>query len=185
MHLGESIKKTILTLLLTVSLSLISATKLGNQAIATDEVVQRPRAIFYLNASPGCYSRSFIQVTQIPFGDVKKLYRTSCEEPHHFEVFFVGMLSKADRSISRSTDNSVQVCSKEYSKLKFNSRNSRSYNWSNNETLTYGNWLADRGPEEKRFGLKFICYASLGVKDLNFYKEIDSPLIRGFGKIEK
>lgn len=156
---------------------------LSPTALAREIVPDRPKAIFYLNATEGCYSRSLISVSQIPYSNIKKLYRVSCMKPHHFEVFYVG--SVPNNNNNDTGRYSLKICGEKFQKLRFNSRPPSAYNWSDFENFAYGNWTADTGPEKIRFEERVVCYASLGMKDQTFYKEVNLPMIKGFEKYEK
>lgn len=183
LHALMSFKKILLVIAI-VTLSSVNA-----KAVAQTE--QRPSAIFYLNATKGCYSKSYISVKTIPYFDTKKLYRVSCSSFHHFEVFATGITSPDSRDATTSKkkgskeSTGFSSCLDGYNKLTFNKRTSSDYNWGIGDEILVGDWNADSGPEESRFGKKFICYIALGVKTRNFFKEIDRPLIKGYEKYEE
>jgi hypothetical protein len=152
-------------------------------------IERRPSAVFYLDARMGCYSLSYSSSLRVPFDEVKKLYRVSCSELHHFEVFSSGELEVVGKSSSQGSNSNagkfaLDHCVKEFRKLKFNKRYKSDYNWSSQEEISMGNWIADTGPELVRYSNKFVCYLGQGVKNRPFFKEVAKPLIKGFEKYE-
>lgn len=158
---------------------------------ANAEVIpKRPAATFYLDVTPGCYSLSYISSLRVPFKDVKKVYRVSCFERHHYEVFYVGNVNAlnnqqlAELGIKPGSK-SLDYCSALFSRLKMNARSRSSYSWTADESFSIGNWIADRGPEYARYQDRFACYLGLGVKNQIFFKEVIEPLTKGFEKYDK
>jgi hypothetical protein len=170
------------TLLLTILMGLSSFV----HASASE---RRPSAIFYLDARQGCYSLSYSSSLRVPFDEVKKLYRVSCLGLHQYEIFFAGAISEIGKYSSQGSNVNagklaLDYCVKEFRKLKFNTRTKSDYNWSIEEEISMGNWLADTGPELVRYSNKFVCYLGQGVKNRPFFKEVAKPLIKGFEKYE-
>ncbi len=150
---------------------------------------RRPTAIFYLDATKGCYSLSHVSSLRVPYTEVKKLYRVSCNELHHYEIFATGGLADIGKSSIQGSNldagkSSVSYCVEEFRKLKFNKRSKIDYNWSSEEEISMGNWIADTGPELVRYADRFVCYLGQGIKNRPFFKEVAKPLTKGFEKYE-
>jgi hypothetical protein len=142
------------------------------------------KPIFYMWASPGCYSATLKLSPTIPLYSIKKIYPVSCLSPHHFEVFYAGQLMGSDGKAMVSGSEIVKNCLKKSKEFQFYQRNINSYNWSNNEEYLIGNWKADNGAESQRFPNRNICYASLSTKSFLYIKEINFPMIRGYEKYD-
>ena len=138
-----------------------------------------PRSILYIAAEPGCYSATYVSTKTIPFVAPKKLYPVSCFSKHHYEVFWAGQMNTRPGNPIPESKESANLCVEKGKSLKFNARNSNDYNFSANETSGTGNWLADRGPEAKRYPKRVVCYMGVSNNEFRLFKEIDKPLILG------
>ena len=150
---------------------------------------RRPQASFYLDAYKGCYSLSFSSSLRVPYSEVKKIYRVSCKALHHYEIYFTGNLKEVGKENTHGStfdtgQAALNICVKEFRKLKFNKRTRSDYNWSVEEEISMGNWVADAGPELVRYSDRFVCYLGQGVKNRPFFKEVAMPLTKGFEKYE-
>lgn len=168
-----------------VALSLLAESHSANAYMTK----RRPSAIFYLDASKGCYSLTYQSTLRVPYSEVKKLYRVSCNGIHHYEIFASGDLASIGKSsLSGSNLNAgksaISYCVEEFRKLKFYNRSKSDYNWTQEEEISMGNWIADTGPELVRYADRFVCYLGQGIKNRPFFKEVSKPLTRGFEKYE-
>jgi hypothetical protein len=127
---------------------------------------------FYLAATPGCYQVTPSKSYSVAATSYKRLFKTDCNGKHHLEVFHKG-------KIMDSTMNSWRFCQELGKSLKFSSRKSGMYNWSNDEFLMVSNYFPDPGPETSRFRDTVICYAAVTVQGNRLIKEVDRPLIAG------
>jgi hypothetical protein len=130
-------------------------------------------------AVPGCYSVTFISSKTVPTKPPKRIYRVSCFEKHHFEVFWAGKVSPSMGSPIPSPKRSLEHCLEQSKKFTSYSRSGNSYNFGPNETIGTGNWLSDKGPEAKRFPNRLVCYFALSNSDFRIFKEVDRPLVKG------
>ena len=144
--------------------------------------ITNQKAVFYLFAKPGCYSATNGSSATISMISIKKIYRVPCETPHHFEVFWSGQILTADKNPTPDGKSVIKDCQRYASKVQSNKRNASMYNWSNDEEIFIGNWMADIGPEAKRFPNRVICYQGVTTKAWTFIKEINTPISKGFEK---
>lgn len=161
----------------------------GSHSASANMSKRRPSAIFYLDANKGCYSLTYQSTLRVPYTEVKKLYRVSCNGLHHYEIFASGDLASIGRSSSIGSNlnagkTAITYCVEEFRKLKFNNRSKTDYNWTQEEEISMGNWIADTGPELVRYADRFVCYLGQGIKNRPFFKEVAKPLTRGFEKYE-
>ena len=150
---------------------------------AAEDISYRPHASFYLDATVGCYSASFISVKRVPMKGIKKVYRVACNSTHHYEVFWTGVIPFRKKSVMEQGKFIVNECAKRKWDKEYG-RNRNSYNFSADEQIFIGNWMADLGPEYKRYGDKVVCYIVLGTQSTRYIKEIDQPILAGIENYE-
>jgi hypothetical protein len=139
----------------------------------------RPQAILYIAAEPGCYSATYVTSTTVPMKAPKKLYPVSCYSKHHFEVFWAGQVETQPGNPIPTSKTSAKFCVEKGDKLTVLGRGPTSYNYGLYETTGTGNWLADKGPEAKRYPKRLVCYIGLSTNEFRYFKEISQPLIKG------
>lgn len=140
---------------------------------------QRPRAVLYIAAEPGCYSATYVTARTIPVKAPKKLYQVSCFEKHHYEVYWAGKMKTQPGNPIPGSKASLNHCLEKGKSLVILGRGPSSYNFSSDETTGTGNWLADKGPEAKRYPKRVVCYIGLSTRDFRYFKEMSQPLIKG------
>ncbi len=140
---------------------------------------ERPRAVLYIAAEPGCYSATYISARTIPAKAPKKLYPVSCSEKHHYEVYWAGKMETRPGNPIPASKASLNHCLEKGKSLVILGRGPSSYNFSADEMTGTGNWLADKGPEAKRYPKRVVCYIGLSTKDFRYFKEMSQPLIKG------
>lgn len=168
------VKRTVLVALISLIFGLVYPT----QTMADD------KAVFYLFAKPGCYSATRGTSPTISMISIKKIYRVSCVTPHHFEVYWSGQILTPDQNPTPDGKSVIKDCQRFASKVPMNKRTNAMYNWSKDEEIFIGNWMADIGPEAKRFPNRVICYQGVTTKAWTYIKEINSPISKGFDKYE-
>lgn len=142
-------------------------------------VEKRPKAILYIAAEPGCYSATYISSETVPMKAPKKLYPVDCFEKHHFEVFWSGQVATQPGNPIPSSRSSSNFCVEKSKSLVILGRGPNSYNYGPGETTGTGNWLADKGPEAKRYPKRLVCYMGLSTNEFRYFKEMSQPLING------
>ena len=142
-------------------------------------VSERPRAILYIAAEPGCYSATYISSKTVPMKAPKKLYPVSCFSKHHFEVFWSGQVETQPGNPIPTSRSSANFCVEKSKTQTVLGRGPNSYNFGIDETTGTGNWLADRGPEAKRYPKRLVCYIGLSTKEFRYFKEMSQPLLKG------
>lgn len=115
---------------------------------------------------------------------IKKIYPVSCFAPHHFEVFWSGQIKTIDGKVGAGGREAVNNCLNKSKRLGFYVRDPNQYNWSGDEELFIGNWMADMGVEAQRFPNRSICYAGVTNRSWLYIKEINSPITRGHEKYD-
>jgi len=140
---------------------------------------ERPRAVLYIAAEPGCYSATYISARMIPAKAPKKLYPVSCSEKHHYEVYWAGKMKTRPGNPIPASKASLNLCMEKGKSLVILGRGSSSYNFSADEMTGTGNWLADKGPEAKRYPKRVVCYMGLSNQTFRYFKEMSQPLIKG------
>ena len=145
---------------------------------AASAVEERPRAILYIAAEPGCYSATYISAPTIPMKAPKKLYPVSCFEKHHYEVYWSGRIKTQPGNPIPASKASLNHCLDKGKELAILGRGPNSYNFGPNETTGTGNWLADKGPEAKRFPKRVVCYIGLTTTEFRYFKEMSQPLLK-------
>jgi hypothetical protein len=164
-------------------IAIVSVISMGILAVSpnsshAEDITNRVHAQFYLDAQTGCYSASYISVPRIPMKAIHKLYPVSCFQRHHYEVYWAGQFPFKGKNLMAQGRQAVEMCSKKStSPIYFRSPNS--YNYASDEQVFIGNWMADLGPEYKRYKNKIVCYLVLGTKSTRYIKEVDKPLIAG------
>ena len=144
----------------------------------SEDITNRVHAQFYLDAKSGCYSASYISVLRIPMRAIHKIYPVSCFQPHHYEVYWAGQFPFTEKNLMDQGKQAVNMCSKKSTNPIY-FRSPGSYNYTLDEQVFIGNWMADLGPEYKRYKNKIVCYVVLGTKSTRYIKEVDRPLIAG------
>ena len=114
---------------------------------------------------------------------IKKVYRVACNENHHYEVYWTGVIPFRKKNLMEQGKFIVNECAKRSWKKEY-SRNRNSYNYSPDEQVFIGNWMADLGPEYKRYGDKIVCYVSLGTQLTRYIKEVNLPILVGVENYE-
>lgn len=143
-----------------------------------EDISQRAHAIFYLDAQTGCYSASYISVPRIPMRAIHKIYPVSCFKPHHYEVYWSGDIPFRKKNLMDQGKYVIAECAKKSTNPQY-FRDTRSYNYSRDEQVFVGNWMADLGPEYRRYKNRIICYVVLGTQSTRYIKEVNTPLIAG------
>jgi hypothetical protein len=167
--------KSRIVLVTVISLGFLSLTPTSSRS---EDITNRVHAQFYLDTQTGCYSASYISVRRVPMKAIHKLYPVSCFQPHHYEVYWAGQFPFKEKNLMAQGRRAVEMCSKKSTNpIYFRSPNS--YNYSPDEQVFIGNWMADLGPEYKRYKNKIVCYVVLGTKSTRYIKEVDKPLIAG------
>jgi hypothetical protein len=134
-------KKFALVLLtLTISLSAEPAQALG-------------KATFYLQLQLGCYSANKAPTKSSKWSDTnyKTLYLTSCNDAHHYEVFYTGKLKARKLDSETAKKEAGTACDKAALSALTGQKDLPT-------TLTYGYFYPDPGAEEKKYGKKIICF---------------------------
>ncbi len=160
----------------TLLVSALATVALGPPASGLEE---RPRAVLYIAAEPGCYSATYISARTIPAKAPKKLYPVSCSEKHHYEVYWAGKMKTQPGNPIPASKASLNHCLEKEKNLVILGRGANAYNFSPDEMTGTGNWLADKGPEAKRYPKRVVCYIGLSTKDFRYFKEMSQPLIKG------
>jgi hypothetical protein len=161
---------------------LVSLAPLWNPAFQEAHgLEERPRAILYIAAEPGCYSATYISSKTVPMKAPKKLYPVNCYQKHHYVVFWSGQMETQPGNPIPSSRKSANLCVEKGNKLTLLGRSESAYNFGLKETTGTGNWLADKGPEAKRYPKRVVCYMGLSTDEFRFFKEMSQPLIRGIG----
>lgn len=142
-------------------------------------IEKRPEAILYIAAERGCYSATYISSKTVPMTAPKKLFPVSCFEKHHYEVFWSGQVETQPGNPIPSSKPASNFCVEKSKKLVILARGSNSYNFGLLETTGTGNWLADKGPEAKRYPKRLVCYMGLSTNEFRYFKEMSQPLIKG------
>ncbi len=142
-------------------------------------VTERPKAILYIAAEPGCYSATFVSSKTVPMKAPKKLYPVSCYSKHHFEVYWAGKVATQPGNPIPTSRSSANFCLEKGKLQTVLGRGLQSYNFGPNETTGTGNWLADRGPEAKRYPKRLVCYIGLSTTEFRYFKEMSQPLLKG------
>lgn len=158
---------------LTVAIALLS------QSSSSWGIEKRPEAILYIAAEPGCYSATYISSKSIPMKAPKKLYPVSCFEKHHYEVFWSGQVATQRGNPIPASKASANFCVEKSKDLVILGRGPSSYNFGPQETTGTGNWLADKGPEAKRYPKRLVCYMGLSTNEFRYFKEMSEPLLKG------
>jgi len=158
---------------------LIAILLLATQNTFAWSVEKRPVAILYIAAEPGCYSATFISSKIVPMTAPKKLYPVDCSEKHHFEVFWSGQVETRPGNPIPASKASANFCVEKSKELIVLGRGPSSYNFGPLETTGTGNWLADKGPEAKRYPKRLVCYMGLSTNEFRYFKEISQPLLKG------
>ena len=109
----------------------------------------------------------------------KKLFPVSCFEKHHFEVFWSGQVATQPGNPIPASKPASNFCVEKSKELVILGRGSNSYNFGLLETTGTGNWLADKGPEAKRYPKRLVCYMGLSTNEFRYFKEMSQPLIKG------
>lgn len=149
------------------------------QSIDAAELTKPPVAILYIAAEPGCYSATYISAKSIPKKSPKKLYKVSCYQKHHYEVFWAGKVKTNPGNPIPPSKASAEWCVSKSKSLVILPRGSSAYNSGPNETTGTGNWLPDKGPEAKLYPKRVVCYLALSTNEFRFFKEMSQPLIKG------
>jgi hypothetical protein len=142
-------------------------------------IEKRPEAILYIAAERGCYSATYISSKTVPMKAPKKLFPVSCFEKHHFEVFWSGQVATQPGNPIPASKPASNFCVEKSKELVILGRGSNSYNFGLLETTGTGNWLADKGPEAKRYPKRLVCYMGLSTNEFRYFKEMSQPLIKG------
>lgn len=114
---------------------------------------------------------------------IKKVYKVACNTAHHYEVYWTGVIPFRKKSVMEQGKFIVNECAKRQVWASY-ARNTNSYNYSADEEIFIGNWMADLGPEYKRYGDKVVCYVVLGTKSTRYIKEVIQPILSGVEKNE-
>jgi hypothetical protein len=133
----------------------------------------------YIAAEPGCYSATYISSKTVPMKAPKKLFPVSCSSKHHFEVYWSGQVATQPGNPIPTSRSSANFCLEKSKYQTVLGRGPNSYNFGLNETTGTGNWLADRGPEAKRYPKRLVCYMGLSTNEFRYFKEMSQPLLKG------
>lgn len=138
----------VLSRLVVAALILSSSLFLGAPA-------QAGASTFYLNAKAGCYNFTVPAEENYPIegSRYKLIFRTSCDEEHHIQVIYAGVL-KTKGKVTATETQVYKACSGYYKKVMGSNpptviQNSKPY-------LSY--WWPDAGLETLKYNNKIICY---------------------------
>lgn len=150
--------------ILVASLTLILSMSLMSPAAANE-------AVFYLDLSKGCYSYTKNGKGTFPIESTryKNLFKTSCNKPHHVEVFFAGNVKTKNNAMLPTQEDVQKVCVAKYKK-KFGKEAPRQI-VSNTPYLRW--FFADAGAENRKYGTKGICFAHLADSTYSNYISVN------------
>jgi hypothetical protein len=108
---------------------------------------------FYLDLKIGCYSANKAPTKSSRWSDknYKTLYGTSCTQPHHYEVFYVGKIKARDLGSDAAKKEAGEACDKAALESLMGQKDLP-------RSLTYGYFFPDPGAEEKKYGKKILCF---------------------------
>lgn len=118
-------------------------------------------AIFYLEASPGCYGLSedatddyFIEAVD------KEFFTIDCSQPHHFEVFWRGDLPSFTETKNVTQEDAEATCVTEYQKVFSEAPPSEIIPEEEQDQRPYLSWyFPDDGLEASKYPGRLICAA--------------------------
>jgi hypothetical protein len=108
---------------------------------------------FYLELKLGCYSANKAPTKSSRWSDTnyKTLYSTSCNEPHHYEVFYVGKIKAKNLGSTAARKEAEIACDNAALDSLMGQKDLP-------RSLTYGYFFPDPGAEEKKYGKKILCF---------------------------
>lgn len=111
------------------------------------------KGTFYLELKTGCYSANKAPAKASKWSDknYKTLYSTSCNSPHHYEVFYTGKIKAKDLNSDAATKEAGAACDKSAIDTLMTQKDLP-------KSLTYGYFYPDPGAEEKKYGKQLICF---------------------------
>jgi hypothetical protein len=122
---------------------------------------------FYLNAKAGCYSFTVPAEDAYPIegSRYKLLFRTDCEEEHHIQVVYSGVI-KTKGGVTATETQVYKACATYYKKVIGSNppttiQNTKPY-------LRY--WWPDAGLETLKYNNKIICYVHAADKTYSNYE---------------
>ena len=127
---------------------------------------------FYLSAEPGCYLVTPSPTYAVAAEAYKRMFRVPCTAKHHLEVFF-------NSKIDDPTHEGQAFCLKESAHLIISKRNSKMYNWSNDELIMFNDYFPDAGIETSRFAGTVVCVVAVSNPGFRTLKQVDQPIIKG------
>jgi hypothetical protein len=120
--------------------------------LSTLQAPAHAKNTFYLDLKKGCYSGNSpaSDLLEWSLPGYKKLYRTTCYQKYHYQVYYVSKLT------TRLTNNDA---SQAQAREKCSSAAARAIgNKYVDEYLNLGWFFPDAGVEEAKYGKKLICF---------------------------
>jgi hypothetical protein len=111
------------------------------------------KGTFYLELKPGCYAANKAPTKSSKWSDTnyKTLYATNCASPHHYEVFYSGLIKAKDLNSEAAKKEAGVDCDTAAVSTLTGQKDLPS-------SLTYGYFFPDPGAEEKKYGKKIFCF---------------------------
>ena len=130
-------------------------------------------SVFYLDLKKGCYSYTKNGKGTFPVDSprYKNLFTSTCNKPHHVEVFFAGNIKTANNAKLPTQADAQKACVSRYKK-KFG------YNPPTQivPNTPYLRWFfADAGVENKKYGTKTVCLAHYADNTYSNYISVNKP----------
>ena len=127
---------------------------------------------FYLDAKVGCYAADKTPKKPHKWSttNYKTLYSTSCNSPHHYEVFSITKLKAKNLASDAAQKEASTACSTAARKT-INGAEVPA-------TLTFAYFFPDPGAEQKKYGTKTICFFRVSdTKSDQYTISISKPIV--------